>query len=146
MNANDIEMALRARAAFNDSVDAIDADTRRRLRDLRLHAQRVAPRRTNARWIWPAGAALTAALALAVFMPRLPQAPTAAIPATAVVVATAQHSPIASARDETPAVAQTAIPDSVDAPSLETADPDMLSNLDFYGWLAKQPSTGNTGG
>jgi hypothetical protein len=140
-------MALRARAAFSDSVERIDADTRRRLRDIRLHAQRSEPRHRSARWLWPAGAAVTAALALAVFLPHLPHAPTAVLPSATAVVATAQHTAAAStAHDSNAALAQTATPDPAELPSLETADPDMLSNLDFYGWLAKQPGAGNSGG
>jgi hypothetical protein len=147
MNANDIELALRARGAFNDSVERIDADTRRRLRDIRMHAQRGEPHNRAARWMWPTGAALTAALALAVFLPRLPQAPTATLPAATAVVATTQyHAPTSSAGGNLATVAQTATPDLAELPSLETADPDMLSDLDFYGWLAKQPGTSKTGG
>ncbi|HEV2607448.1 MAG TPA: hypothetical protein VGT79_05650 [Xanthomonadaceae bacterium] len=147
MNANDIETALRARAAFNDSVECIDANTRRRLRELRLQALNGKPRHAHARWMWPAGAALTAALALAVFLPRLPQAPnttTHAAPTTIAMHHTA--SPASAAREIPNSVVETATSDSAETPSLETTDPDMLSNLDFYGWLAKQPNTGNTGG
>jgi hypothetical protein len=147
MNANDIEMALRARAAFSDSVERIDADTRRRLRDIRLHAQRSESRHKSARWMWPAGAAVTAALALAIFLPDLHQAPTTALPTSTAVVATPQHAAATStARDGSASVAQAATPDLTELPTLETADPDMLSDLDFYGWLAKQPGSGNPGG
>ena len=146
MNAEDIELALRARAAFNDSVDRIDADTRRRLRDGRLHVQKIENRGAGARWMWPAGAALTAALALAVFLPRLPTAPGATAPVTSMATAT-PHTVLASmAQDHPISVAQTATADSDAAPSIEAADPDTLDDTDFYGWLAKQPGTGKTGG
>jgi hypothetical protein len=147
MNAHDIETALRARAAFNDSVERIDADTRRRLRELRLQALNAAPRHAQARWMWPAGAALTAALALAVFLPRLPQAPTTPTHAAPIAIATHHTASLASAARDIPnSVVETATSDSAETPSLETTDPDMLSNLDFYGWLAKQQETGKTGG
>ncbi len=142
MNANDIELALRARAAFNDSVECIDADTRRRLRELRLRAQHDQPHRTNARWAWPVGAALTAALALATFMPRMPRTPATAISATTVVVTqSAATHVVVDQGNVTAATDEVATSDSLDA-----ADPEMLSELDFYGWLARQPSTRAAGG
>ena len=146
MNAHDIELALRARASFNDSVDRIDADTRRRLRDVRLRVQRVETRGAGARWIWPAGAALTAAFALAVFLPRLPQAPAATAPVTTLATA-APHTVLASmAQDHPMSVAQTANSNADAAPSIEAADPDTLDDTGFYGWLAKQPDSGKAGG
>jgi hypothetical protein len=146
MNANDIELALRARAAFNDSVERLDADTRRRLREVRLRALQGEVRHAGSRWMWPAGAALTAALALAVLLPRLPQAPTApTLPAAPVVVAPQPMSSASMAGDNMAAVAKSATSDAIEAPTPETADPDMLSDLDFYGWLAKQPA-GDSGG
>jgi len=139
MNANDVETALRARAAFNDSVERIDADTRRRLRELRLRAQRGELRRT--RWMWPAGAALAAVLAVIVFLPRMPHAPSAKVPATTAVVA----QPVATMTTMRPA--QTAIASETAASDpIEVVDPDMLSDLEFYGWLAKQPDADATGG
>jgi hypothetical protein len=145
MNANDIELALRSRAVFNDSVDRIDAGTRQRLREARLHAQRGEARTAGARWMWPAGAALTAALALAVFLPRPTQAPRPVVSPPSVAVSPRHAAPASRAPDQT-AVAQAAASDFSEPPSLETTDPDMLSDLDFYGWLAKQPDTANTGG
>ena len=139
MNANDVELALRARAAFNDSVDRIDADTRRLLRESRLRAQRGEHRRTIPIWAWPAGAALTAALAVAAFLPRISHAPAAAI-VTAAVARPGAASAIVHGNDAI-AKAQASMQDSP-----ETVDPDMLSDLDFYGWLAKQPSIGASGG
>jgi hypothetical protein len=147
MNAEDIELALRSRAAFNESVEHLDADTRRRLREARLRAQQGETRRTGSRWIWPTGAALTAALALAVFLPpRLAHAPTATTSAPAVVVAPLRASPAVPTNSDTETAAQTGAPDMAEASSPETADPDMLNDLDFYGWLAKQQDNGKTGG
>jgi hypothetical protein len=142
MNAHDIELALRARAAFNDSVERIDADTRNRLRNLRLRAQQGESRHVAARWAWPAGAALTAALVLAVFLPRLPHAPTAEhpIPSVAVTVKPAPSGSIA--QQGNPAnVGETVAPDA-----MESTDPELLRDLDFYGWLAKQPGHNASGG
>ena len=136
MNANDVELALRARAVFNDSVDRIDADTRRRLRDLRLHAQHGGQRRTAPLWAWPAGAVLTVALAVVAFMPRMAhdQAATAYIPQPSAAAAVVRGNDMVA---KAPAPGQDA---------LEAVDPDMLSDLDFYGWLAKQPSNDASGG
>ena len=143
MNAHDIELALRARAAFNDSVERIDTDTRSRLRNLRLRAQKGETDRARARWIWPAGAALTAALALAVFLPRLPHAETPSVQPVAAIATAALPSSGGS-------IAQTGIPARVGATAapdpLETTDPELLRNLDFYGWLAKQPGQNTAGG
>lgn len=143
MNANDIENALRARAAFNDSVEHIDADTRRRLRELRLHALSGKAPRARASWLWPVGAAaLAASLAAIVLLPPMQHAPSSAIPVTTAVVA-ARPTPAMS----TTHPAQTAtINEIVASDPIETVDPDMLSDLDFYGWLAKQPSTDASGG
>ena len=140
MNANDIELALRARAAFNDSVERIDAATRGRLRELRLRAQHSERRHVPVRWVWPTGAALTAALALAVLLPRMPHAPmTAAQPTMAAAQPAAART---LALGSNPAmVGNAAAPDA-----LEAADPELLSDLDFYGWLAKQPSHSAAGG
>ena len=147
MNAEDIELAMRSRATFNDGVDRIDADTRRRLRDVRLRAQQGEARQAATRWMWPAGAALTAALALAVFLPRLPQAPATTTHAAPIASATQHSASLASTAREIPdSVVETATSDSAETPTLETIDPDMLSNLDFYGWLAKQHVTGKAGG
>jgi hypothetical protein len=143
MNANDIELALRARAAFNDSVERIDADTRSRLRELRLRAQHDERRHVPARWIWPTGAALTAALALAVFLPRMPHAPiTTAQPTTTVAVIPRPAATLTVAQRSDP----TEITNITAPDALETADPELLSDLDFYGWLAKQPNHSASGG
>ena len=143
MNAHDIELALRARAAFNESVERIDTDTRHRLRNLRLRAQQGEPRHAAARWAWSAGAALTAALALAVFLPRLPVAPTTATPPTPTVAIAVTPAPAGSiAQQSDPAnVGETAAPDA-----MESTDPELLRDLDFYGWLAKQPGHNASGG
>jgi len=142
MNANDIETALRARAAFNNSVERIDADTRRRLRVLRLQVLDRNRRRTYARWMWPAGAVLTAMIAVAVFLPRMQQAPPVAAPSRTAVVAAR---PVATIATEHPAALAT-IKEIAVSDAIEVVDPDMLSDLDFYGWLATQPSTDATGG
>lgn len=143
MNAHDIELALRACAAFNDSVERIDADTRGRLRSLRMRAQSGEPRHAPARWAWPTGAALTAALALAVFLPRMPHAPMAATKPAATIAIAAQPaaSQTVALHTDSATVGNLATPDA-----LETADPELLSDLDFYGWLAKQPNHSASGG
>lgn len=141
MNAHEIELALRSRAAFNDSVDHLDTDTRRRLRDMRLHALQPRARATGTRWLWPAGAAVTAAIALAAFLPHAPFGPASP---------TAPRGDLASsaappARDARPAIAETAS-DLMQPPSVDTADPEALSDLEFYRWLARQPGNSSPGG
>ncbi|HEY2345536.1 MAG TPA: hypothetical protein VGH80_06570 [Xanthomonadaceae bacterium] len=148
MNAHDIELALRARSAFNDSIDRFDPDTRRRLRELRVRALDAKGHRVHVRWMWPAGMAAAAALVLAVFIPGLPMAPTAAIhaPTANVVVPQQAVRQVHAAHPGNPEVIAAATPDAPEAATLETADPDLLSDLDFYGWLAKQPGNSTTGG
>jgi hypothetical protein len=139
MNANDIETALRARAAFNESVEHIDADTRRRLRELRLQVLNTKPQR--ARWMWPVGAALASALAVVVFLPPMLRAPAASDPVTTAEVA----QPVPTSATVHPAHMATTN-EIVASDTIEVVDPDMLSDLDFYGWLAKQPNTDASGG
>lgn len=147
MNAHDIELALRARAAFNDSADRLDAGTRQRLRELRLRALDGDARRNRVRWMWPAaGMAAAAVLALVVFVPRLPQAPTTANPASSAALVAPQRITTAIAVPTNASQSVATASDSSETAALETADPDMLSDLEFYGWLAKQPGDGNTGG
>lgn len=142
MNANDIELAMRARAVFNDSVECIDADTRNRLRELRVRAQQGKPHHSPARWMWPTGAVLTAALALAVFLPRLPHTQvTAALPVTTAIAVRPAAALTAIHRGGSATVTEIAAPDP-----LEATDPELLSDLDFYGWLAKQPGHSASGG
>ena len=142
MNADDIERTLRARAAFNESVDHVDADTRQRLRAIRLHALEARPRAGSApRWTWPAGA-LAAALALALFVPRLTTAPGSAPASPAASASPASAAGTASSNRSATATAA----EPSEAPSLETTDPEMLADLEFYGWLAKQPGTSAPGG
>lgn len=142
MNAQDIELALRSRAAFNDSVERIDPNTRSRLRDLRLRAQDRESRSAPARWAWPAGAALTAALALAVFMPLMPHTQVKSMqPTTIAIAAQPAATTTIVQRGDPSTVTNIAAPDA-----LEAADPELLSDLDFYGWLAKQPNHSATGG
>jgi hypothetical protein len=144
MNAHDIELALRARAAFNDSVERIDADTRNRLRSLRLRAQQGESRHSTARWAWPTGAALTAALALAVFLPHMPHSATATTAQpTPAVAAAATPAPAGSIVQST---APTNILENAAPDAMESADPELLRDLDFYGWLAKQPGNNASGG
>lgn len=142
MNAQDIELALRSRAAFNNSVERIDPNTRNRLRELRLRVQRGVPRYAPVRWAWPAGAALTATLALAVFLPLMPHTQIAASRPTTIAIVDQPASNRTLAQRSNPTAATHAVaPDA-----LEAADPELLSDLDFYGWLAKQPNQSAAGG
>lgn len=165
MNAPDIETTLRARAAFNASLAHLDDDTRHRLRAARLRALEPKASAHGHRWLWPAGAALAAALAVVVVLPRMTPAPimpqalastaadTAAATAPAITAATvvaatptASTPRIVAATPVEPALATNDAHESLDASTVDTADPDMLDQLDFYGWLAQQPGSGHGGG
>ncbi len=141
MNANDVETTLRARASFDASLEHIDPATRQRLRAIRMDALALRQGQRFARWMWPAGLAAAGMLALAVFMPRLPQVPLAHGVAPTVV---ATASPAAAQASAAPRA--NAAPAAADSLSLEAADPDMLTDLDFYAWLARQPGHRNGNG
>jgi hypothetical protein len=92
--------------------------------------------------MWPTGAALTAALALAVFLPRMPHVQMIAAQPTTIAVTPRPAATLSVAQRSDPAeITNVAAPDT-----LETADPELLSDLDFYGWLAKQPNHSASGG
>jgi len=138
MNANDIETTLRARAAFNDSIEHLDGDTRGRLRGLRLQALTNGKRRrARARWAWSVASVL-AVLAVVMLLPRTP--PAAAPAATAVVAQPAATVAIVHQAQTT------TTSEIVASDPIEAVDPDMLSDLDFYGWLAEQQNTDASGG
>jgi len=146
MNADDIETTLRARASFDASVERLDRDTRQRLRTARLKALEADVRPTRANWMWGAGMATAAALALAVFMPLLPRTP-APVAMTSNPVAVAPRAVTSSPLEAAASPALSAnTQEAVDAGELDTADPDMLSDLEFYGWLARQPGGKNNVG
>ncbi|MBS0213874.1 MAG: hypothetical protein JSR26_11970 [Proteobacteria bacterium] len=155
MNARDIETTLRARASFEASVEHLDRDTRQRLRAIRGRALDGGARPAAwLRWAWSGGVVATAALALAVFLPHLPHAPVqpAGTPAhgdTAAIVLASASSPAASTAIDAAVkpVLATSTTHASEAGTIETADPDMLSDLDFYDWLSRQHSESqNTGG
>ena len=145
----DIEQALRARAVFDASVTHIDADIRRRLRDARGYALQPATRRQRPSWALPIGAAFATALALVVFWPHA--SPPTSIPIHATggtaIVALAPQTQASSGVTENASV-DNALADSLpgDGSGSDGADPELLGNLDFYGWLAKQPVLAHSGG
>lgn len=151
MNANEFEkistnQELKARAAFDASVRHVDTDTRRRLRDARAHALQPVSSRQRPSWALPLGVAFASALALVVFWPH------ASINAPATANATHGVATVAAA-DQSPDNANVGEDSSVDSALAESligdsgdgADPELLGNLDFYGWLAKQPALGSGG-
>lgn len=144
---NNIEQALRARAVFDASVTHIDSDTRRRLREARGYALQSASNRRRAAWALPIGAAFATALALVVFWPHASKptsVPIQATGGTAIVAAAPQFH--ADSRTTEDASVDSALADSLPGDSSDGADPELLGNLDFYGWLAKQPVLTRSGG
>ena len=138
---------LRARAAFDASVGHIDADTRRRLRDARGDALQASSKPHTAAWALPLGAAFATALALVAFWPHASPPTSAPIHATAgaaIVAITPQpHGNSGITEDVN---VDNALADSLPGDGSEGADPELLGNLDFYGWLAKQPALARSGG
>jgi hypothetical protein len=142
-----MEQALRARAAFDASVTHIDADTRRRLRDARGYALRPASKRQRPAWALPIGAAFATAFALVVLWPHASPPTPAPIRATvgAAIVAVAPQTHAGASVKEDVSV-DNALADSLPGEGSDGADPELLGNLDFYGWLAKQPVLDHSGG
>lgn len=140
---------LRARTAFDASVVHIDADTQRRLRDARAYALR--PRSAahfRPAWALPIGAAFATAFALLAFWPHAsPPAP--ALPHQSAHAAMAAVAPQTgeSSRATPDSSVDSALADSlIGGGGSDGADPELLGNLDFYGWLAKQPALTRSGG
>ena len=158
MSANDFEknpieqteaakQALHARAVFDASLEHIDADIRRRLRDARGYVLQSAAKRQRPAWALPLGAALATALALVVFWPHVSPPTPAPIKATGdvAIVAAAPQTHGNSSVTENIGV-DNALADSLTGDGSEGADPELLGNLDFYDWLAKQPALARSGG
>lgn len=154
MNADEFEkpqfeQAAHARALFDASVAHIDADTRHRLRDARGHAlQPQSAAWLRRAWALPVGAALATVLALVVFWPHASapgpaQVSGATDGAAIVAVAPQTHANDGSVEDTS---VDNAIADSLIGNGTDGADPELLGNLDFYGWLAKQPALARNGG
>ena len=113
---NDRAFEARTKAAFDASVDALDAGTRSRLTQARVRAlDELGARRSarfNSRWLLPAGAAAAAALAAWVVLVQGPQG--------------LEPPPQVAAWDDF---------------ELLTAaeDLEMIEELEFYAWLEEQP-------
>lgn len=115
----------RSRAVFEAQVDATDAATRTALRARRREAL-TRGTGTPRRWWWPAGGLVTAALVVALYLPRQPDAPTLPPPAATPLVAAGP--PPASAQAPAEAAALT-----------EAATLELENDAEFYAWLAQAP-------
>lgn len=147
MQPNNTQHATRARAVFETSVAHIDADTRRRLRDARDHALRTAAKQQRPAWALPLGAALTAAVALVLFWPHAPvKTPAIVNPRTATAIATAENPARRSVVAFEDSSVDSTLADGLIGDGSDGADPELLGNLDFYDWLARQPALARQGG
>ena len=137
----------RVRAVFDASLTHIDADTRRRLRDARGYALQASSKQHSPTWALPLGAAFATALALVAFWPHASPPITAPIHTTAggaIVAITPQTHANSGITED--ANLDNALADSLPGDGSEGADPELLGNLDFYNWLAKQPVLARSGG
>lgn len=141
----------RARALFDAQVDALDGATATALRARRRDALAAMPARRRAAWWWPASGIATAALAMALWLPRSDvaptgggDAPTAATTAstgdTTMAATTAATPPAPVAGEAGPAVSD----DSADAAPAaarfaDAALVELDNDADFYAWLATVP-------
>jgi hypothetical protein len=122
------ELAQKARRVFEAEVETIDGPTATALRARRREAlARTTVRRSP--WWWPAGGMVTAALALALWLPR---ADSPALPAgkpSQTVAANAQTPQVSAAGPAAEALAQ------AEASTLE-----LDNDADFYLWIASAPA------
>lgn len=106
----------RLRALYRRTADEVDTATAARLRESRRRALEAAEKPRLARWFMPLGAVATCLLAVMVIWPSTPH--------------TARHADSAAA-----STADNSLP-----PDPDSTDPAMYQDLDFYAWLADQPS------
>lgn len=107
----------RLRALYRRTADEVDTAAAARLRETRRRALEAAQRPRLVRWLMPMGAVAAGLLAVVVIWPS-----------------TSRHT--GPARTGTSmSTADSSLP-----PDPEGADPAMYQNLDFYAWLADQPS------
>lgn len=106
----------RLRALYRRTADEVDTATAARLRESRQRALEAAERPRLARWLMPMGALAACLLAVVVIWPSTPHTARPAV-------------------NDTAATTDNALP-----PDPDGTDPAMYQDLDFYAWLADQPS------
>ena len=135
--ARDAAFANHARGVFRDACDATDAASARRLAQSRRAAlaTRATPHRGHVSWLAPlAGAAACCAFVIGMVWLQ----PNTRVTSTAAnrSVATA---PTATVAAITPVASTSGGGDDV-ATEVDNGQMDMVQNLDFYRWLATQPT------
>lgn len=119
MTTPDKPFEQRARELYLDAARQLDPATAGRLRAARREALAAAEKPVHhaTRWLIPSGACAAIALAAVLAWPSLPRSGTPA-PTAASTMASATEN------------------DNTLPPDPEQADPNLVQNLDFYGWLA----------
>jgi len=107
----------RLRALYRRTADEVDTVAAARLRETRRRALEAAEKPRLFRWLMPMGAVAAGLLAVVVIWPSATRHPGPSRAGTSV------------------STADTSLP-----PDPEGADPAMYQDLDFYAWLADQPS------
>lgn len=148
----DDERSRPARALFDAQVDALDGATATALRARRREALVAMPADRRAAWWWPASGIVTAALAMALWLPRSDVTPTdgsdvSTVASTAstsdtTMTSTAAATPPApldgdpgpASADENAGAAPAAA-----ARFADTALVELDNDADFYAWLATVP-------
>lgn len=134
MNTPDDGGLQRARALFDAQVDALDGATATALRARRREAIATMPTRHRRAWWWPASGLVTAALALAVVMPR-----SASIDDVARPGAVAPNATAATAGRSGDGVLE----DGQAEQAAQFADGALVefeNDAEFYAWLATLPA------
>jgi hypothetical protein len=144
----DDDRSRRARALFDAQVDALDGATATALRARRREALAAMPAGRRAAWWWPASGIATAALAMALWLPRSDVTPTdgsdvstASTSDTTMTSTTAATPPAPLDGDPGPASADEnagAAPAAA-ARFADTALVELDNDADFYAWLATVP-------
>lgn len=133
---SDLEIESRARAIFRAACEGTDSRHAAQLGSARRKALVSATSRQPLRWLAPLAGSAVACCALAIGIVVLrPAAPSQGLAMTAPAsTATAPSSgarPLANAADE---------------PDVASNQMDMVQNLDFYQWLAAQPTVASVSG
>lgn len=133
----DHELELRARAIFRSACEGTDSWHALRLGQARRKAAEAASGRSPlARWFAPLAGGAVACCALAIGVVALRPG----VPTTGVQNSTPLAQVAPQARDVTAEDA------AEDAPDVASNQADMVQNLDFYKWLANQPSVAAASG
>ncbi len=136
MNTSDNGRLHRARVLFEAQVEAVDGPTATALRARRRDALATAPARRRSLWWWPASGVATAALAVALWLPRT-DGPAAALPAGSDGMTASTPATVPPVDPGAPMAVDDEATDA--ARFADTALVELEDDAEFYAWLATLP-------